>query len=107
MLHDASMTRYLAAATVLAGVCLLGQAFAYDWETVPKTVNDLEQNLTVDFQDRTALLWGTREGVVGGTGAAILVPAALRGTRGQPARRCTTTWHLQMCACHCPEPTGS
>ena len=52
-----------------AGLLLAGGPVqAYQWATVPKTVRQLEQNLTTSFADSTALLWGHRMGVVGGTG---------------------------------------
>jgi hypothetical protein len=39
------------------------------WPKVPTSVRRLQQNLTFGFQESTVLLWGRRDGVVGGTGA--------------------------------------
>ena len=54
----------------LAALCW-SCASAYQWESVPRSVNDLKQNLTVDFEDNTALFWGTATSVVGGTGTLL------------------------------------
>lgn len=59
---------------VYAGALLieLCRVQAYKWATVPKTVRELERNLTSTFTDSTALLWGHRTGVIGGTGVLNL-----------------------------------